>query len=133
MVREDPAAWPVPLAWINARGVEALPITDRVAEALPAACGVKLEVHEALCPASRVKGIAGPVTLKAVPETETPDIMMGALPVFLSTRLCRLEEPTVTWPKTRLAGVGVRERPEPATPTHPDSAIIVHIASAKLN
>jgi hypothetical protein len=96
IVREGPAALPVPLAWISARGVEALPITDRVAEALPAARGVKLEVNEALCPASRVNGIAGPVTLKTVPETETPDIVMDMLPVFLSTRLCRSEEPTAT-------------------------------------
>lgn len=81
--------------------IEMLPL------ALPAAVGVKVAVKEAFKPALIVNGVDGPVMLKPVPETLAAEIVMLAVPEFVSVIVCVALLPRTTLPKFTGDGLAV--------------------------
>ena len=76
---------------------------DTVAEAVPVACGVKVNVKVAVCPAGMVKGSPGPVSWNSALLTDA-DVTVTLEPVALSVAVMFLLWPTVTLPKPKLVG-----------------------------
>ena len=76
---------------------------DTVAEAVPVACGVKVNVKVAVCPAAMVIGSAGPVSLNSALLTDA-DVTVTLALVALSVAVMFLLCPTITLPKPKLVG-----------------------------
>jgi hypothetical protein len=74
-----------------------------MAEAEPLACGVKVRVNVAVCPAGMVIGSAGPVSVNSALFTEAEVTVTLAL-VALSVAVMFLLWPTVTLPNPKLVG-----------------------------
>src|SRR5579875_312366 len=86
---------------------------------LPEACGEKVTLKEALWPAARVSGKPGPLTLKPVPVADISETVSDVLPVFARLPASAAEFPTVTVPKSTLAGLTLSMdwRPVPESET----------------
>ena len=91
------------------------PLTD------PAVAGVKTAVKTALCPALRVRGSPGPVTPNPLPLAVALVTVTASPPVFVTVTGAVLFVPTVTLPKSTLAGLGVSA--PPVNPV-PESAML---------
>lgn len=76
---------------------------DTVADAEPVACGVKVRVKVAVCPAAMVRGSAGPLSLNSALLTDADETVTLAL-VALSVAVMFLLCPTITLPKPKLVG-----------------------------
>lgn len=81
----------------------ALVTKDTVADAVPLACGVKVRVKVALCPAAMVIGSAGPVSWNSALLTEA-DVTVTLAPVAVSVAVMFLLWPMITLPKLKLVG-----------------------------
>ena len=81
----------------------ALVTKDTVAEAAPLACGVKVKVKVALCPAAIVIGSAGPVSWNSALLTDA-DVTVTLEPVAVSVAVMFLLWPTITLPNPKLVG-----------------------------
>src|SRR6266496_457097 len=98
------AAAPEPVR-LSVRGDPAALVTnDTVADAEPAACGVKVRVNAAVCPAAMVRGNAGPVRVNSALLTEA-ELTITLAPVALRVAVMDLLCPTVTLPKPKLVGL----------------------------
>lgn len=86
--------------------IETFPLT------VLAAVGAKLTANVTLCPAGTVSGVFRPLTLNPVPETEEPEIVTLAFPVFCTVPYKDFVLPTGTLPKERDVGLTVN-RPKP--------------------
>ena len=83
---------------------EALLANKTLSEAVPLACGLKITVNDALCPAASVKGNESP--LKANSEVPTlADETVTLEPVALSVAVKLLVVPTITLPKFKVPGL----------------------------
>jgi len=83
---------------------EALLANKTLSEAVPLACGVKVTLNDALCPAGSVKGNESP--LKANSEVPTlADETVTLEPVALSVAVILLVVPTTTLPKFKVPGL----------------------------
>jgi hypothetical protein len=76
---------------------------DTVADAEPVACGVKVRVKVAVCPAAMVRGSAAPMSLNSALLTDADETVTLAL-VALSVAVMFLLCPTITLPKPKLVG-----------------------------
>ena len=81
----------------------ALVTKDTVAEAVPLACGVKVKVKVAVCPAEMVIGSAGPVSWNSALLTEA-DVTVTLALAALRVAVMFLLWPTVTLPNPKLVG-----------------------------
>lgn len=79
--------------------MERLPVT------LPADFGAKVTLKLVFCPAVKVKGRAGPLTLKPAPVAAATEMVTLVLPVFVTTTGKTLLLLRVTLPKLRLVGL----------------------------
>lgn len=96
-------ATPVPLAAIVVEAFVALLVNPIEAAAPPLACGEKVRVKVALCPADRVAGSDKPEMLNSE-LLEAADEMVTLAPLAVSVVVRLLLVPTFTLPKERLAG-----------------------------
>jgi hypothetical protein len=114
------SATPVPVT-VSATGeFVALLLSERLPEVAPPACGVKVTVKLALCPAFNVRGNVSPVSensalVDAAAEMVTPAPLALTVPVRFEL------VPTVTLPKAALAGVTLSC---PGLDPEPDSAML---------
>src|SRR5450631_515730 len=101
------SAAPVPLTdW--SMGEAAALLTNAIcAVAAPLACGVKLIVNGTLWPAGRVKGSESPPTVNPALVLDT-ELTTTLPPTALRLAVSELLLPTVTLPKSTIAGVIVR-------------------------
>ena len=76
---------------------------DTAAEAEPVACGAKVRVKVAVCPAAMVSGSAGPVSVNSALLTDADETVTLA-PVALSVAVMFLLCPTITLPNPKLVG-----------------------------
>jgi hypothetical protein len=81
----------------------ALVTNDTLAEAVPVACGVKVSVNVAACPAGMVNGRAGPLKVNSAVLTDA-EVTVTLPPVALSVAVMFLLCPTITLPKPKLVG-----------------------------
>jgi hypothetical protein len=79
-----------------------------VADAAPLACGLKVKVNAAVCPAAIVKGSAGPVMVNSELLTEAA-LTVTLDPIALNVAVIFLVWPTVTLPKPKLVGATPNE------------------------
>lgn len=103
-----PAAVPEPLSAIASVAFEALLAIVIFPAALPALAGANCAVNVAPWPAGITSGVDRPITLKPVPVVVTPEIVTLAFPEVLSVMVCVPVLPTVTLPKTALAGLALK-------------------------
>lgn len=96
---EPRASNPVPLSPIDTVEPGALLVIVTSPVRLPADCGANCNCTATLWPAPMVPVKFPPTTLNPVPETVTPAIDTGAVPVSVSVRLCVALVPTGTLPK----------------------------------
>ena len=85
-----------------------LPVT------LPAAAGVNVALIVVVCPGFRITPEA-PEALNPAPETVTFEMVMAALPAFVSVTFCELLAETFTLPKLRADVLEFRIRVEALT------------------
>jgi len=119
---------PVPLSEIvvTAFGALLFIVTDPVIAT--AEEGVMEAGNVLVCPAANVNGVVSPLIPKPVPETPAWEIVMLAVPPFVSVIVCEPVLPTATFPKATAAGFAVNW---PCTPV-PDAAIVVNELGALL-
>jgi len=75
----------------------------------PAPVGEKATVNEMVCPANKVTGSRGPLTLKPSPLSVTCVTLMLAVPVFVMVTFCVALVPAATVPKLRVPGVALNK------------------------
>jgi len=92
-------------------------VIETLPEALPTVVGANVVVKAALCPAPSCSGSLGPLTAKPLPDATACVTVRAEVPEFVSVRLCLLLEPTTTFPKLRVPGLGTRL---PDDEAHPD-------------
>jgi hypothetical protein len=96
---------PVPLTLMVVGALLALLATVMVPVSAPAAVGAKLTFMLTLCPAARYRGNESPLALKAGAEELTPESVIVAFPVLLSTTTCEPLLPMETLPRFKVAGL----------------------------
>lgn len=102
-------AWPaVPLREIDSIEFDALLAIAMFPVALPAVVGANCAVNVAPCPAGITSGAVRPIMLKPAPVAVTPEIVVLAVPEFVSVMVCDPVLPTATLPKAALAGVALK-------------------------
>lgn len=87
---------PVPLSAIERVGLDAVVEIVMLPEALPAAVGAKVAVHEACAPAAMLCPALMPLAAKPAPEVLTELIVTAPAPEFVSVMVCWLLLPTTT-------------------------------------
>ncbi len=112
---------PAPLSEIVAGELVALLVTVTLPERLPAVAGVNDTLKEVDCPAERVSGSAGAVSMNPAPLSLIADMDTLALPVFVKVTLCFVLVPVVMLPKLSELGLAASWRivdtPVPARAT----------------
>lgn len=103
-----PAAAPEPLRAIESAEFDALLAMVMFPEALPVVAGANCAVNVAPWPAEITSGVVRPMMLKPVPVVVAPETVTLAFPELLSVTVCLPVLPTVTAPKTALAGVALK-------------------------
>lgn len=103
-----PAAAPEPLRAIESAEFDALLAIVIFPEALPAVVGANCAVNVAPWPAEITSGVVSPMMLKPVPVVVAPETVTLAFPELLRVTVCLPVFPTVTAPKTALAGEAVK-------------------------
>lgn len=78
--------------------------SDRLPIAAPSAEGRNVTLKLADCPGCKLKGRAGLLRLKPLPATVAAEMFINQSPVFVTVMICVLLVPTVTLPKSTLAG-----------------------------
>ena len=116
-----PGATPVPVTGTVRVGLDAVDVMVMLPLATPADAGVNVTLSVALCPAVNVTGAVMPVRVNPAPLIPTCEIVTLDPPVFVtvSERDCLL--PTITLPKLRLVGLGLRT---PGVTPAPDNGIV---------
>ena len=71
---------------------------------LPEELGANIALNMVVLPGAIVTGTTRPLMLKPVPDTLACEIMVFALPPFVSVIVCELLLPVTTLPKLVLAG-----------------------------
>jgi hypothetical protein len=99
---------PVPVSEIVSGELGELLVIEMLPLALPATVGVKVAVKDVFKPALIVNGVDRPVMLKPVPETLAAEMVMLAVPEFVSVIVCVPLLPRTTLPK--LTGEGLAAR-----------------------
>lgn len=85
--------------------MEALEAMVMLPLAAPAACGVKVTVKVALCPAARVSGAEIPLSVKPAPLTVARETVTAAVPVLVMVPDSGSLLPTCTVPKLPVAAL----------------------------
>jgi hypothetical protein len=98
---------PVPASGTERVGFEAVEITARLPEMLPAACGANETVKVTLCAAPRVSGRLIPLRLNPVPLGVIWEMVKGDPPELLRVSTSDALVPVFTLPKLRLGGLDV--------------------------
>ena len=73
----------------------------------PPAVGANCTLKVALCPAVRVRGKVSPLSVKPVPVAAAAEMVRLDPPEFVRVSVNVFELPTPTFPKLKLAGLGV--------------------------
>ena len=103
-----PTAFPVS-ASASVPAVAALVEMTSLPAGLPAACGVKATVSAALCPAARLKGIAGATTWKEGSDDVALAIVTVVDELLVRVSVSCLDAPITAVPKSRLAAAAATE------------------------
>jgi hypothetical protein len=111
-----------PLKGIVRLGFEAFEAIATLPVKLPADCGAKVTLKDALCPGVKVKGVEIPEMLHPAPETEACEMVPFEPPTFFTVSVCTWFWPTWTFVNVRLVGdalkvAGVTPVPETAKST----------------
>ncbi len=86
----------------------ALLTRETVPDVLPVTVGAKCTLNVEICPGTRERGRASPLTEKAAPVTLTCETLRPALPVLVSATTWVLPlPPSGTFPKLMLAGLAL--------------------------
>jgi hypothetical protein len=122
---------PVPENGTFRRGPE----TNKLPVAVPAAGGVKVTFTVTLWPGSRVNGVAGALTEKALPVVWKPASLIFQERSLVSVIVCSELLPTATCPNAKLEGLAVAVSlvtPEPASSSKRDEfdALLVKLDCA---
>jgi len=106
---------PTPVKGMPSGEPGAVLVTEMLPLALAADAGANAAVKEVLWPALRVRGTASPVKLKPAPVAAAVEIVMLAVPEFISVIVWEPLLPTSIFPKLKLAGLAERDPwiPEP--------------------
>jgi hypothetical protein len=119
-VQDRFTAWiPVPDSASLAGEFVALLVKESLPLTLPAPLGAKVTLKPAFCPADKVRGREGPLTLKPFPFTVSWEMVTLPVPVLVRITGSVLLLPSTTLPKLVLAGLAVISSviPVPERPT----------------
>jgi len=106
---------PTPVKGMASGEPGALLVIEMLPLAVAADAGANAAVKVVLWPALRVSGTVSPVRLKPAPVAAAAEIVMLAVPEFISVIVWEPLLPTKTFPKLKLAGLAERDPwvPEP--------------------
>jgi hypothetical protein len=88
------AATPTPARGMRSQPAAARVVSDTVPDSVPADLGAKCTVNEVLLPLASANGVAMPVIVKPLPETECAEIVTLVAPVLVTVALCVPLDPT---------------------------------------